>query len=255
MPKKKQQQLQCPACADSSPVPAFIKGGQWYECPNCETVFIGDCSAVEQSVGGSGEDARNDPDFNSQRLLRVTEALYRENVLTRRDVPAILDYGCGSGIMVDYMRSNGINAEGYDPANERFGVLPVSNAKGRLHAAIMVEVIEHLQNPIEQLQQIQALLVPGGVLMVESSFRDGRSFGDLEEWEYVDTAIGHVTIYEQQGLHELMRRAGFAPLCQINANVYLWRKEEQPPLPTGTPALAELPDVIANALAGDREGE
>jgi len=241
---KKQIQLQCPACDSAQLSKALVKGGAtWYECDECYSIFTD--ATPTQVVGGSGAEERNIPGANSTRLLRFTEAL--------RGVakPSLLDYGCGAGQFVAYAREQGIEAEGYDPNNPAFATLPT----GVFDGVLMVEVVEHLSRPDSSLTAIAALMSECSILMVESSYRDDQSVSDLMDWEYVDTGIGHVTIYTVQGITRAMRRAGLVLVRWLNQNVSLWRlapNQDEFPASLST---EQVEESLAAALGGDREGD
>jgi len=241
---KKQIQLRCPACDSVQLSKVLVKGGAtWYECEECYSIFTD--ATPPQVAGGSGAEERNIPGANSTRLLRFTEAL-RDGATLR-----LLDYGCGRGQFVDYAHEQGIEAEGYDPNNPAFATLPT----GVFDGVLMVEVVEHLSQPIEALTAIAGVMGEGSILMVESSYRDDQSVSDLMDWEYVDTGIGHVTIYTAQGIATVMRRAGLELVRWLNQNVSLWRlAPDQNEIPVSLSA-EEVKEFIAAALGGDGEGD
>lgn len=241
---KKQIQLRCPACDSAHISKALVKGGAtWHECEECYSIFTD--ATPPQVAGGSGAEERNVPGANSTRLLRFTEALRGDASLR------LLDYGCGSGQFVGYAREQGIEAEGYDPNNPVFATLPT----GVFDGVLMVEVVEHLSRPDNSLTAIAALMSERSVLMVESSYRDDQSVSDLMDWEYVDTGIGHVTIYTVQGITRAMRRAGLVLVRWLNQNVSLWRlAPDQPAIPASL-STEQMEESLAVALGGDREGD
>lgn len=179
------------------------------------------CGRLDQSnkVGGTGEEARNQV-HNPTRVQRIKEL---------HPNPKVLDFGCGSGLLVEFLRHNGIKAEGYDrylknSTNYLFnGDLAFS--KGEYDIVTMVEVIEHTASPYLELQDIFHILKPGGILMVETSFTDWM---DLWRDPYIDPTIGHSTIFSHQGLDEVMLEKGFEIYGHINQNVRVYQKPELP---------------------------
>lgn len=170
------------------------------------------CLPLDQSgmVGGSGEEVRNQ-EHNPTRLQRIKE--FHPN-------PKVLDFGCGSGLFMDYLQMNGVVAVGYD----KYGMARGTNAEfpdDMFDVVTMIEVIEHLSAPYDELEAILACLKPGGILMVETSFTDWM---DLQTDPYINPAIGHTTIFSWKGLDDLMVEKGFEIGVHINNNVRVFKK-------------------------------
>lgn len=204
-------QTSCLACESDSTRFAFKKDGcHWIECLHCESLYA--LEIAPQETGGHGESARNLEPLNQTRLQRV---------LSCGKIERILDYGCGSGHLVEYIRGCGLEAEGYDPTNPQYSEMP----SGQFDAAVLMETIEHLREPMKTLQDIHGKLYNGGILMIESSFRyGGQSIPQLEKWDYVDHTIGHNLILSVGALMDLLKRAGFKLLKGVNVNVFLFQK-------------------------------
>jgi len=101
--------------------------------------------------------------------------------LARCRARAILDIGCGSGFFLDRLKSalTGVDAQGYE-FNPK--TAEATRAKGHVvhagpfpdvipsnpgfDAVCLIQVLEHLANPVEVLGQVRSLLKPGGVLIV-----------------------------------------------------------------------------------------
>ena len=84
----------------------------------------------------------------------------------------------------------------------------------------MVEVIEHLYDPNAYFKEFYRVLKPGGRLYVESSFVNGQ---DLQNWEYLNPAIGHCLVHSERSLVLLARMFDFG-LHRFNAHCYLFNK-------------------------------
>ncbi len=178
------------------------------------------CGRLDQSnmLGGSGEEARNQ-EHNPERLQRIKE--FHPN-------PKVLDFGCGSGLLVEFLRKNGIKAEGYDRYLKYYtdylfnGDLAFSG--GHYDIVTMIEVIEHTVSPYLELQDIFHILKPGGILMVETSFTDWM---EMYTDPYINPQLGHSTIFSHKGLDEVMLEKGFEVYGHINRNVRVYKKPEK----------------------------
>jgi len=179
------------------------------------------CGQLEQAgkLGGSGEEERNQV-HNPTRLERIKQ-LHQH--------PKVLDFGCGSGLFVDFLRANGIEAEGYDKYLSRPGRWTFNGelafSKDHYDIVTMVEVAEHTSPPFLELMDIFHVLKPGGILMIETSFTDWM---DLETDPYIDPSLGHSTIFSHRGLDDLMAEKGFQVYGHINRNVRVYKKPEPP---------------------------
>lgn len=177
------------------------------------------CGPLDQSdmVGGTGELSRNE-EQNPERLNRIKQFHHH---------PKVLDFGCGSGLLVEYLRDMGVEAIGFDKycsqgSSRRFIYNEWSAFEKEMFDVVtMVEVIEHTSAPHDELDKIFEVLKPDGVLMIETSFTDWMN---LETDPYINPAIGHSTIFSHAGLEEVMKEKGFEVYGHINDNVRLFQK-------------------------------
>lgn len=179
------------------------------------------CRPLDQSgmVGGTGELDRNET-HNPERLQRIKQF---------HPKPKVLDFGCGSGLFVEFMREQGIDAEGFDKylnkSTEWLFNGDLAFSKGHYDIVTMIEVMEHTTAPYLELMDVFHILKSGGILMIETSFTDWM---DLEIDPYINPSIGHSTIFSHAGLDEVMLEKGFEVYGHINQNVRVYRKPEAP---------------------------
>lgn len=138
---------------------------------------------------------------------------------------ALLDFGCGDGLFSHLFAQRGFSVTGVDvessaiaQAREKTdqqaypgprpafrpvepGPLPIPAAS--IDVAVMLDVIEHLPNPVAVLQDLRCVLKPGGVLAVVTP-----------EWQYGgwSDAIYHICEYTLDELASQVRTCGFAPM-------------------------------------------
>jgi cyclopropane fatty-acyl-phospholipid synthase-like methyltransferase len=161
----------------------------------------------DQMVGGGCEQVRNE----MQNYLRL------DRVFRLKDNANVLDFGCGNGMLIRDMKAVGIKCTGYDKFNPKFKKLP---KKETFDIVIMVEVIEHLNEPFAELDMIYQSLVKGGVVMIETSFSDWLTLED----SYIEPTVGHSTIFSHRGLTELMASKGFTEGGHFDRNVRIYKK-------------------------------
>jgi len=162
------------------------------------------CGCLDQSnmVGGTGN-----REENHHGRLEIINSFVSES---------ILDYGCGRGDFVDYLKSMGKNVDGYDPYSELYSKNPIK----KYDVITMIEVIEHTCNPYSEIDEMRKLLNENGVVFIETSFSNWVREGH----PYLNPHIGHSTIFSHDGLDALMWNKGFKPLNHINNNIRLFSK-------------------------------
>jgi SAM-dependent methyltransferase len=138
----------------------------------------------------------------------------------------LLDVGCGSGAFLAPMAELGWHTQGIDPdpaavATARDAGLDVRQATladldtdehATFDAVTLSHVIEHLHDPGGDLQRIQRLLRPGGLLWIATPNLEAlglRRFG--RDWLGLDPPR-HLVLFTRASLETLVREAGFEPL-------------------------------------------
>jgi 2-polyprenyl-3-methyl-5-hydroxy-6-metoxy-1,4-benzoquinol methylase len=137
-------------------------------------------------------------------LLR---AMYR-NLLSRIRAAGIgaqhslLDYGCGSGMFLSYLRERGFTqATGYDEYSDSYGDRSVL---GQSYDCIMTQdVIEHVPDPQAFVRQLHELTHPGSVIVIGTPNAEAIDLGNPE-------ARVH-TLHQPYHRHILSKRA----LCTV----------------------------------------
>lgn len=90
------------------------------------------------------------------------EMLHRQGV-TAND--RILDYGCGAGLFVDFLRQRGLaHAHGYDPFVAKYA--DAGALRDPFDVVVSYDVIEHDDDPCAFLARVAALVRPGGLLVI-----------------------------------------------------------------------------------------
>ena len=213
-----------------------------FRCPSCQFAFvdppwIGLREAYdEQYYRGMGVDPMVDylfeleaPDqtvrwYEWQGFTRMIGSLVKLNSGT-----AWLDYGCGNGGLVRYLRQQGFrHAVGFDcgwitEQSRKLGIPLLTDRElggccGTFDVVTMLEVIEHVLDPLAILQHARRLLKPNGILYLTTG--NARPYRDrLLAWRYVIPEI-HVSFFEPCTLEAALSRAGFRPEYQLRPRGY-----------------------------------
>lgn len=182
---------------------AFIKGGVQYYRDGLGNIFSKPLDQSEM-VGGNNEMLRNNEADNITRLQRAKD-------ITGKPNPTILDFGCGNGMLVCFGKARGYSMAGYDLYRPE-----THNALNKKYdCLLLIEVVEHLSEPFDELKLIKNVLNPGGKVMIETSFSDWLTEHDA----YIEPKVGHCTIFSHAGLDFLFEKFGFKIGKHINDNV------------------------------------
>jgi SAM-dependent methyltransferase len=200
-------------------------------CPACGYAFVCDpwldYAAVydEAYYDGRGADPLVDYMYeleNPERTIRRYEwrgiARTVGEMVGPLAVKRWLDYGCGNGGLVRYLRDEeGVSAVGFEQgaivARAQAAGIPIIDASalatqtGTYDVVTAIEVLEHTADPLEELRRMRNLLRPGGLLFVTTG--NARPYADaLQKWKYVTPEI-HISFFEPRTLERALALAGF----------------------------------------------
>jgi 2-polyprenyl-3-methyl-5-hydroxy-6-metoxy-1,4-benzoquinol methylase len=136
-----------------------------WRCPTCASVHARDEVDLAHYYRdypfhaiGVGE-----PDWRLQAIYRVQ--LHRLRAAGLRPEHAVLDYGCGGGAFVRFLRKRGYaNVQGFDEYSESFGDRRVLDQ--RYDMIVTQDVLEHVPEPWDMLNSLAGLLAPKGTVAI-----------------------------------------------------------------------------------------
>ena len=123
---------------------------------------------------------------------------------------SLLDYGCGSGLFVRFLREDGYSlADGYDPHSECFYRPPED---GRRYDFVVVQdVLEHVEDPAELLERFARLVKPGGTVVIGTPDADGIDLSRGERFVHSLHQPYHRHILSRRALLDRTGRMGWSP--------------------------------------------
>lgn len=217
----------------TSVVGSFVdKSFDIYECGECGFIFVGnpwlDYSSIynENYYRGKGADPLVDYCWEVEHpheTIRSYEwrGVFRvvTDLIGRKEDLSWLDFGCGTGGLVQYLRGKGIEGWGVEEGwggslMDHLGIPRISDGeleqrRQQFDVVTAIEVFEHAVDPIAMMKQIEAMLRPGGLLFLTTG-NAGPFASRMDKWRYVVPEI-HISFFRPRTLERVMAEAGMMP--------------------------------------------
>jgi SAM-dependent methyltransferase len=200
-----------------------------YRCTGCDFVFVADPWTDYETIYnedyylGRGADPlvnylEEILDESSPRHYEWRGILAWARAVTQVDpTTRWLDYGAGSGGLVLYLRRAGLgHAVGYDHSPHApkvggyeamaVGADELEGYRASFDVISAIEVIEHVADPLAELERVARLLAPGGVLLVTTG--NAQPYLDkMHTWRYVVPEV-HISFFTPTNLARAMEMVG-----------------------------------------------
>ncbi len=143
--------------------------------------------------------------------------------LPNKSAHSVLDVGCGSGALLDYLKQKGwsvagteIDAAAIKIAKDQYGLDIKNGELIKLHLPgnaydliIMHHVLEHVHDPISFLAECYRLLKPGGdLIIVTPNYDSWASHFFAKEWFCLEPPR-HLYLFSPNNLLKCVNKAGF----------------------------------------------
>ncbi len=232
------EEVGCPLCGGNDTYWNFaLVLGQMVTCNQCDLSFVN--PRIASAVLNKKLDLWAEQDVVDQERLATsfspdTQRYYRRFltwvepfVSTRQR--RLVDVGCSTGGFLSVAADDGWEARGIE-----VGVASAQYAKETLGLCVkqqsiyttdlepssadlvsMIEVIEHLQDPVLAVKRVNQLLVPGGLLLITTPNFDAlyrRLFA--ERWWVVNCEDEHIVLFNMNSLVKLLESQGFEVLLK-----------------------------------------
>jgi len=185
-----------------------------YRCSRCDFLQCSDLDDVLQFY--EDMDDEDYEDTRDQRALQARALI--GSIRKHRGSGTLLDVGAGSGILVEQAIASGFDACGIEPsvglhrrAIQRNlpvvnGVLPSAEITGVYDIVTLIDIIEHVAEPYDLLQQAEKVMARDGILVVVTP--DVRSLAArIMGWRWWHFRIAHIGYFNRNNLERLLDRA------------------------------------------------
>ncbi len=229
----------CPACLEGGARRRFERNGAHFRrCRHCRSLFLEvrpdpdpTLYADETYFGNRSDGVTGVPGYrdylSDRREIEEKFDLLLAQVERRHPPGELLDVGAGPGFLVGVARERGWNASGLDvnpwAADYARRELGVEVKRGTLEEAgigedafdvvTMLDLIEHLDDPDRLIAEAARVTRHGGLLVVltpDAGSLTTRLVG--ARWPEVQRVPEHMVLFSVDGLSEVLRRHGFAPV-------------------------------------------
>lgn len=168
---------------------------------------------------------RGDTNQESGRYAAKSYAKFIQRNLWHQGM-RVLDYGAGSGELVEQLRELGIEAQGlefsdnarrYCEETRGFSLLNglTSTPDGYFDAVSLIEVIEHLTNISDTLAELSRVLKSGGQLLVTTPNRKGlKARVKRGYWREAQKKF-HLYLFDRDSLEFHLKESGFVEARNI----------------------------------------
>jgi SAM-dependent methyltransferase len=231
------QDRACPLCGGTGKPWQRKRGFEIDLCGSCRNAFVprelvpNDLESLYSTEYFEGEESTGYPGYRNDQEIILRNFRDRLEWIARFSPgrPRLLDVGAAYGFLLKAARDMGWDAEGVEIAPDcaveaaRISGAPVLagdflsvKLRPGFDVIVMLDVIEHMRDPLACVRRAYELLAPGGHLVIETGDHASpwaRLLG--ERWYFLDPPQ-HLFYFSKRGLDWLLSRAGFAPVRQFH---------------------------------------
>lgn len=233
--------IACPLCRSRTHRNLYQKDGLWIvECKNCQLVFVNPRLSVKEIRDHYDEQYYNShnptdktryTDYNFRYLKshekKRFDHLFKNLNLFLDKKGQLLDVGAATGFLVLEANKKGYQAEGVeiskwaaDYGKKKLkvkifhGDIFKSNFKKESFDVVTIlDVLEHLEDPIKELKEAWRILKPGGIVYIETINFDNFISKNLigKNYKHMVPAY-HLIYFGRKQLKEFLQKANFKVL-------------------------------------------
>lgn len=207
-------------------------------CQQCQAAYwedVWDQKKVQDHYGPyyTPKNSQHDP-ITQKRYHKVLDKIEELTSVGR-----LLDIGCGSGQFLLTAKNRGWNAMGNEVSQSAIGFLEQMKAthhmkfevfdkniqevnlpSDSMDAVCMIEVVEHLEDPMGMFREAYRILNKGGVMYLTTpNFNSLSRYLVGNEWHVIGAE--HRVLFTPKALHTCLSLCGFRPETILTKNINL----------------------------------
>lgn len=131
----------------------------------------------------------------------------------------VLDYGCGNGLFLDYLKKRGIDGTGIEVDESNSQKLVNKNIEffrkiddlksNKFDICVMFDVIEHLTNPVQDLLKIRDKLKKKGIIVIYTPNINSLAFELMGSRQNQVYPFMHTLFFNDKSLNYLAKKTKF----------------------------------------------
>jgi SAM-dependent methyltransferase len=210
--------------------------GAIYRCPSCLFLQCSEISEVlpfyEELVDSAYDAGRPERSIQARKILELARTIQASGRL--------LDIGAGSGFLVEQAIQMGYQAEGIEPSGwlqktaaqrglpVHLGTFPHPAVDGPFDVITLIDVVEHVSDPVGLLRHIAEGLTPDGKAIIVTPDVNSIAARVLR-WKWWHFRVAHIGYFNKRNLFLALDKAGLAPILARRpawyfAAEYVWER-------------------------------
>jgi len=211
----------------NDPTNIYVGTGTYVRCTSCGLIYLNprlDAAERREHYEEIYSQDEIDRYLENQSTIATRYYLY---LVERYGVKGkLLDMGCGTGFLLKVARRRGWGGVGveYSENAVRYGrkhyhldichgaVMEARFERARFDAVTMINVIEHLPDPLSELQEVRRILKPQGVVLIRTpNFECHANLRSMRQGKQptAGVTVEHLYYFTRETIQKMLKKVGF----------------------------------------------
>jgi SAM-dependent methyltransferase len=219
-------------------------GYPMFKCPACGLVQTGLGKEYESFVRSFYQKGyfTGDPKYGAyaqyeddKRFITRNMDHHLKRIRKFKKSGKLLDIGCAMGFFMEIAEEAGFESYGFDPSDFALEHAPqylvsrtktgtinsVTYPKDSFDVITMLDVFEHLEDPLKDLAKVKSWLKPEGILLIATGYTDSLAAKILHRhWTFYNPPQ-HLICFNKKGIDTILSRSGFIKADQYTIGKWL----------------------------------